>query len=436
MINIKQLEDYLFCKEYWSQNRESHNKLIDISAQRERYIKRQKQNEFLERLFEEQKPTKKKKKQQKKSFFNRCIELYRSLKKKSLIRKLSFSQIKAEEIKDNDTLLLADVSYQKPLYGEISQIKLENGSIVFTLARTEEKQSPPSYQPNSRYSDLIVLSAYLYLIKLHFPRHKVLGKIDYGKNTSSNIHSYEYGSSKMVKAEKIMFKLLDEINNGKTNRVIPVFPFRCPTCPLYTQCDKKMIYPIRQLKGTKEEDPKYLLEEYLRLYTKLLKSSWSTWKGNLKEYNQFLHSHKKTRTVLEKILNKKTLYDMQHLVQTGVFHERDLYNSYMSKKELPNFQYQLMLYLDANRILTPIKELMKAYGLTQFYDHKSNHDILIHNFLEKELYMIHSLIKKELSLDLPVETVKQIVNNYTVEHGQINIANDQGKIEAKINLFK
>lgn len=465
LINIHQLTDYLYCPELWSKNREKSHLNLDRTSILERLDKRKKRiQKFteLKKKFFMNKQVRKNYRQPENLLLSISLVLgipllihlfaqtfYLSIPifffllilwTVKVVRKKLYLWIDQqtdpyhlilEEKKINPDLQLIDPELQ--VYGAIPDVKLDKGKIVVRLDRSHK--TLPSFFLHSFKSDILFLAIYLHMLKVNFfiPEKKLVGEIHY-KNRKKNLRIYYGKQSKFLEKE---VKKFIKNNQIKTLDVFTGSPFRCIQCTYQQDCTKSQIYPRLKTKSSKDENVEQSYQDFVKNASKLLNTNWGHWKDDVRNLMQSLRKSTLIQKKLSQINRNSEKYDMKEIVESAIFHNRRLANTYLAstKKELA-FCYQLLLYLEKNGTLKEMKPLINAYGLYQGQDTKTSLDIKIARFFQVTLRNFIESIDEYLVTHVPDDKITHIQNTFKNFGGQMNIGFDESTIHAEMNVLE
>lgn len=434
-VNVKELEDYLYCPELWWHRREQNTSNLDIYPLRERYEKRWKKKQTLLRLQEELKTKKRKAKRKKSStsVLGNIAEFVKRTRMKSLEKQLHPARLVREEKKVNPRLLLADVSSNNQnIYCESINVRWETQSLVVTLDRSDT--SLPSYLPNAFYSDLCILVFQMFLVRAHFFTDNIKGKIKY-KNYEKEIYWKKNSGKTLDSITKRLLndvtKIVEIISSGKKKQVKP-FPFRCGQCELASRgCTKMQSYPKLDTTNLSEENIEQTYLLFAQAKNNLYRTSWIHWQKDAEILVKIIYSSPHIQQDISKYCKKDQLYDIEEMIRTAALYKRELFNRFMLKKDELTFAYQFLLYLSTAKV-EAIKKLVPAYGVTERYDTRTSLDILINNCVHKILRNFLEKLDQYLQSLLPSEQLIQIHPYIHIERSQINLSKDHSVIHAKM----
>lgn len=475
-INTKELKDYLYCPEFWFTRKKNnvYDLDFDIQLQRKRYEKRKRQYELYQKLNKElnlKKKRQKPKKSKRKTGNRRKQEdtmillgflgilflglfysylfyiflgglclwfiwwLYRHWKPwmvKYLQRQLDPFSMLGKEKKVNPSLILYDFSNSPILFSKLNVI-YQNNKFHIILDRSDCKL--PNYLRLAKKSDLIELITCMKIFHTHFFTNQIAGTIKYQNGDKTIL----WVNKKNKRTEKI-HTLLPEIQSiantlqGGVRKNTKPLPYRCSLCPLAAECPSFQTYSAA--KPVANEKPEETYERFVQSASNLLsKTSRKHWQDDAKELFKLMQSSSLIQKSIHKLCTSKYFFDFEELIETAAFHKKRLFNTALSKKDELTFAYQLLQYIaykGKSFKLGTMDQLAGAYGVTKWYDNRTNRDQTIKIFFNTVLGRFLETLETELQSYIPKEKMDQIIFN--LHKSQLNLANDKGLIRAVMNV--
>ncbi|WP_139279070.1 hypothetical protein [Seinonella peptonophila] len=340
-------------------------------------------------------------------------------------KNIHVSSFLRQEQKVNPTLNLVDPEFN--IFGEVPGVKLRNGSLVITLDRSDEQL--PSYLPLIKKKDLFILALYMRLLNINFFTNQIIGEVYYKNYTKPKVLRWEHQKTRQIVNNVVTeVKVLIKKIRPASQKYFPALFFRCAECEFFRNgCQKRTQLKFQRVKQNREEDIVELHRNFLQIKSKIEKTSWEHWKNDIQDFARFISSSPTMQKVINKIYRHKRNYDIEEAIETSAIHGTGLYNEYMitrrSRKEEITFSYQLLMYLSikANK-----KTMAKFFGSDDVRDQK------VREFFDKVFRNLYFEINNYLVSLIP-ENVAQ--NNYiTFNNSMINLANDEGLINASMNI--
>lgn len=347
-----------------------------------------------------------------------------------------------KELKSNPQLILLDppsspYSNKTNVFGEIPNIKRENGRFVVTIDRSDF--TLPRYAQFAPHRDLIELIFYMYLIHTNFFTTNITGivqyhndtrKIEWSDNNLKKGKSY-IDKNKIKKSLAKIGKINEAIKKYSSHQNIKPHFGRCAQCPLLKQgCRYASRYHKLQIPKNFNEDTEKTYLKFKNIYSQLERTTWHHWKDQIQTFVRFIHLSPTIKKHIMDQVSESKIYDIDAMIDTAIFNQNELYNGhFFSNIENRSFSYQLLLYLSKvgkNRL----KPLMAAYGQTKNYDYKTSYDVKINNFIKKTILLSEFVLGIGAMLEEHLEKNKTDKNNvvYNYFRQTLKIEHNKGTI--------
>ena len=474
--SIQEILDYEFCPKYWQTMREHRFYNPPVTLLLERFDRRLETfNKIQSTKKRSTKNNKKRKRKRKKEsmvpalvigaafmvylfyyhlfyFFLLLITIllitffyYRLTKRRNTVSPITKKIYPAfkEELKNNPSLVLLDPpssphSKKTYVFGEIPNIKWKKGKFIITIDRSNSKL--PKYAPYASYRDWIELVFYMYLIHTNFLTTNISGFIQYQNDTKRIEWPNKTNSKKNKLYKYIIDKSLSkikDINNKNIKNYSPqqnINPHfgRCAQCPLQNQgCQYARRYPKFYIPKDSNENVENTYLQFREIHSsQLKKTTWHHWKDQIRSFIHLMHSSPIIKKYLKNQVSKSKIFDIDTMIDTAIFNKKELHNgNFQSNIERRSFCYQLLLYLaEVNK--NRIKPLMPAYGLTKKYDYKTNDDVKINHFINKNILQSKLVLEIGVMLEEYLEKNKPKQNKavYNYFRQILNIDHNMGNI--------